>query len=101
MRAALSDAGIEPGDDLRQVLREAGFKTVHTAREEDTVPERELVPDRGVRELGPPRGVPAFIQRFLDRWRSGDTSEGETEHFVAEVRSMRAPPRGLFVNLLA
>lgn len=101
MKAALTDAGLKPGHDLRQVLRQAGFQTVHATQLEEHVPHGDTIAPREIKDLGPPRRLPAFIQRFLDRWRSGDASPGETDTFVAEVRTMRAPPRGIFVNLLA
>lgn len=101
MRESLQASGIEPGEDLRQVLRDAGFKTVHTADELSFESEPPSVSQQLPQDLGPPKGLPAFIRRFIDLWRVGGTTEEETHAFVAEVRTLRTPPRGLFVNLLA
>ena len=101
MREALQTTGIGPGEDLRQVLRDAGFKTVHTSDEADFENEPPSVHRQAPQDLGPPKGLPAFIRRFIDLWRAGNTTEQENEAFVSEVRTLRTPPRGIFVNLLA
>ena len=101
MKDALRESGIGPGEDLRHLLHDAGFKTLHTAREEESTAEPQERSWAGIRDLGIPKGLPAFIHRFLERWRTGDASAGETTEFVDEVRRMSTPPRGLFINLLA
>jgi hypothetical protein len=101
MRDALRDADIRPGEDLRTVLKEAGFKVTRPPKEDDDQGFGPEVPRRKPRHLGPPPGLPSFVTSYLEQHKSGDVSETDTNEFMAKVRQMAPPPRGIFVNVLA
>ena len=101
MREAFEQANIRPGQDLKAVLEDAGFEVAPPPHRKGLKDLESKGKHRGLRDLGPPPGLPSFVNSYLDKRREGSVSEAETNAFMSKVREMAPPPRGIFVNILA
>ena len=101
MREAFDAANIRPGEDLRNVLRDAGFKLGRPPHPSGDGPQGGRGQHRGPRNLGPPPGLPKFVLSFMEKRREGSVGQAETQQFMADLRRMPNPPKGLFVNRVA
>jgi len=101
LRDALRAADIRPGEDLRNVLKEAGFKMARPPKEDSDQGLGPEVPRREPRKLGPPPGLPDFVTSYVERHKAGEVSNSDASQFMDKVRRMAPTPRGIFVNILA
>jgi hypothetical protein len=101
MRKAFDAANIRPGDDLKIILEDAGFKPRPHPRDEAA--NRALTENEHAkpRKLGRSADLPSFVNAYLDKEEAGTASEADTRSFLASARQMAPPPKGIFVNIRA
>ncbi|MCB0196117.1 MAG: hypothetical protein KDJ65_29470 [Anaerolineae bacterium] len=93
MLSDLRDAGIRPGEDLKNALEEAGFE-VKPPPPDDRPPQR----------MGRPQGAgfdpPQFVKDFMEKVEAGDVSEEDVQGFIEAIQSQQQEPKGIFLNQL-
>ena len=100
MQRAFDAAKIRPGDDLKQILEEAGFRPDPKdlpATDQSMARHKQTMP----RDLGRPADLPSFVTTYLAKEKAGAASDTDTRSFLQTARQMSPPPKGIFVNILA
>ncbi|HMQ51930.1 MAG TPA: hypothetical protein PKE64_28715 [Anaerolineae bacterium] len=87
MLGEIREAGIRPGEDLKNALEEAGFEL-----------KKPPAGNRPPMGMNKPQGVgfepPQFVQDFMAKAESGDVSEDDVQEFLKAIQSQKQEFRG-------
>lgn len=89
----IKEAGIGPGEDLKNALEEAGFELKPPQGGQGGPPQMGMNGAMGAR-LEPPQ----FVQDFMDKAVSGEVTEDDIAAFLKNVQSQNQDLTGLLVN---
>ncbi|MCB0210527.1 MAG: hypothetical protein KDJ52_14410 [Anaerolineae bacterium] len=87
----IKDAGIRPGEDLKNALEDAGFKV--------KPPPSGDRPPRGLgNSRGPGFEPPQFVKDFMAKIEAGDVSDDDIRGFLETIQSQQGEPKGVFFD---
>jgi hypothetical protein len=87
MRAAFKDAGINPSEELKNIMEEAGFE----------VPEKPK--PQGVKGQGKP--MPPEFMELMEKLESSDISEEEIQSYIQSLQNEKGEFSGSIMDLFA
>lgn len=86
----IKEAGIAPGEDLKNALEEAGF---------ELKPPQGGPPPMGINgAMGARPAPPQFVTDFMDKAVSGEVTEDDVAAFLENIRSQNQDLTGLLIN---
>lgn len=92
MRQEFREAGIHPGEDLKNILEEAGFEV--------KPPPRMHPPMMGAKSMQT-EGAPQFFIDFIEKLTAGNLTEEDIDTFIESMKTNGEEIKGLLINQTA
>jgi hypothetical protein len=92
MMEELREAGIHPGEDMKNILEEAGFDM--------KPPEGKRPPMMSANPMQSmtTEGAPEFFTDFIEKYTSGNLTEDDIDTFITSVKTNAEELKGFLIN---
>jgi ferritin-like protein len=82
----IKSLGVKPGDDLKELMDEAGFKP-------------QKPPEGGMRPQGTEEEeLPDFIEEFLEKYKAGTYTQEDLNNFITELKANGMDTSGSIID---